>query len=177
MQLPPGFQKPGYVAINAVNLYGGFYGPAAWNNLLHNWMLTQEFVPDKHDPSIYVKMVKDHNGVEAPLTVLFHVGDSLSFHPSEEVLVAFNNDLMAAFPGTIKSSVTQFLGMAIRRSSDWSFWLSQQPLIEKIYKQCEALASTPELKARGWYLPPRTSGKSKDPNVPMLQDRLMQAKY
>jgi hypothetical protein len=155
-----------------VNLYGGFHGPAAWNTLLHNWMLTQEFVPDQHDPSIYIKMVKDHNGADAPLTVLFHVDDSLSFHPSEQVLVDFNNELMKAFPGTIKSSVTQFLGMTIRRSEDWSFWISQQPLIEKIYKQCEALAKIPELKARGWYLEPRVAGKDRDSNVPMLQDRL-----
>jgi hypothetical protein len=135
-------------------------------------MLTQEFVPDQHDPSIYIKMVKDHNGADAPLTVLFHVDDSLSSHPSEQVLVDFNNELMKAFPGTIKSSVTQFLGMTIRRSEDWSFWISQQPLIEKIYKQCEALAKIPELKARGWYLEPRVAGKDRDSNVPMLQDRL-----
>jgi hypothetical protein len=158
IHLPSGREGPNgeKYALCLKNLYGGYDCPKVWNQLLHNWLISENFKRNPHDACMYEKVV---DGV--PLYVIAHV-DDLAVVSSRENTDAFKKKLAEMFECSeehdsvdSEGKFTRYLGMELRRDEE-QLVITQHHLIEKLYA------------AAAQYIPQNM----KTPAVPILAKKL-----
>ena len=131
LRLPPGRNKPGYVALLLRNLYGSTHAPRAWHNMLHNWFRKQGFAPNPHDPCIYNKRT-----LGSIMTCIVHV-DDIAYSGSKEQCAWFREEIEKDFKIDylgklgIDKRAKRYLGIQIDRRAD-RFILHNSDLIDKV---------------------------------------------
>ena len=111
VRVPEGFdQKPDTVFRLRKAIYGLKQAPRAWNQMLHNWLVSQGLQQSQHDPCLYF--------IPGKLYVAFWVDDFLVLAPNVHDKDKFKQNISAAFKMKDLGPVARFLGMEIKRDRE-----------------------------------------------------------
>jgi hypothetical protein len=108
VRVPDGFHKqPDTVFRLRKAIYGLKQAPRCWNQLLHDWLLSQGLMQSKHDACLYF--------IPGKLYVCFWVDDFLILARDVADKTAFKTAISAAFKMKDLGPVSRFLGMQVLR--------------------------------------------------------------
>ena len=166
VSLPQGYSKPGQCALLLKSLYGTSNAPKSWNTLLHNWMITNGFKPNPHEPCLYTGTL---NG--SKLHLLVHV-DDVSIFGETENCVKFKALLRKTFDCKDEELV-RYLGFNVKRTKE-GFIFDQTDLIGKLSTRAGRCKGNTPVKIT----PIRSKPKlEKHPLTPGDRDELKQYPY
>jgi hypothetical protein len=116
-----------YVLHIKKNMYGLHQAGNNWFDALHSALINLGFCQSSHDPCLFIH--KD-------CLLLVYVDDCLLFGKMDDILDSIVTSLQKDFVLTSQGSVSAYLGIDIRRTSDGFLELVQPGLINKIITAC-----------------------------------------
>ena len=137
-------EYPNHVCKVKKSIYGLKQSARCWNNAIDTFLKSSGYKQMKSDPCLYIKSIRDMNGVIKFVILSIHVDDILLFSNDSSMLSEEKKSIGSKFKTEDMGGVRHVLGMVIKRGK---MTISQSKYLEGVLKrfgmeQCKPV-STP----------------------------------